>query len=146
MVFLENQFTTMVQGAPADDPYTIQFSIVQRDDLKSLAKGKKYALAIFDTEESKSDAVSVQRCTIRVIFEFIAYIEQGETPNEVLNKVLMNVERRFMEDQTCGGLAINCTVTGSEFDPDYAYDKQAKGALFANVTYIHRTGDPRVIV
>lgn len=132
---------------PVDDPYSIQFDLIQRREFDGSCKGKKYAVAVFDpTSVRTADTYPVTRSKINISLEFLVYIEKNEDPDTMLNRVFAEVERKIMEDQTCGGLAINCTFTGDEKELDGRFEKYAEGAMTLTVDFRHRTTDPRVIV
>lgn len=144
MCYIETAMRNMKKN---ENGYRIQFDgPVERADLGQLAKGKKYALSIFDEVENKTDDVQVKRCELSVNFEFLAYIEKDEKVTTVLNKMANDIERKFLEDETCGGIAINCTVLRIEYDNEYLFEKNARGTMFTIINYRHRQDDPRFIV
>lgn len=141
---LRAKFEAMQDGQPVADPYSVTWSLVTRRPIKQLAKGKRYALGIYDQEETKRDATLPKvECTLRVVLEFHVYVAKEQDASEELNRVLGEVERMVRSDIYLGGKVVKMQVTGSEINIDEQYDSQVSGAVFMTMTYRHHHDDPR---
>lgn len=144
---LKIQLGEMQSGFPVLDPYTVTWSEITRENIEKLAKGKLYALGIYDTEETKSPRIyPITDCTLRVLVEFHVYVQSTKRGSSELNRVLGEIERKIREDRTLGGLAIETEFLGNEFDIDGPYDHEVMGVVTMNIKYRHHTDDPRRIV
>lgn len=144
---LEAHMGTMQADLPVDDPYTVQWSIITRENIGQLAKTKRYALGLYDTEETKNPRTyPVTDCILRVAIEFHAFLQQnsaGEKGSETLNRMLGEIERKIREDRTLSGTCIETEFRGNEFTIDGPFDNQVSGVTYLNVLYRHHTDDPR---
>ena len=139
--------SAMKDGEPVADPYTTTWSVVGREPIEQLTKGKKHALGIYEGTETKTPRAStVMDCSLRAILEFHVYVESAQKASSELNRVLGEVQRKIMEDTSIGSLAIDIVENGNEFDIDGMWDKQVSGALFVTIKYRHHIEDPRASV
>ncbi len=137
----------MKEGKPVADPYTVEFSEIERADVGKLAKGRRFAVAILDGEETKNeDTFPTVRCTMRVLIEFYVYVDTGEEPSKMLNVVLGEIERKIREDKTLGGKVVDVEIVGNELEIDGPFDDQCVGTIFTLVKYRHHTNDPRIAI
>jgi len=144
---MEEHFTAQRQGQPGPDPYTITWSSVERAEIGDLSHGKAYTLAIFDVTETVDFGVSttqgVTNKTLRVVCEFHAMLEAKQKPSTEANRIIGEIQRRMLEDETYGNLAIWIQETGNELNIDNAVDRQISGTVTFNVFYRHSRRDPR---
>jgi len=147
MAAMQDHFETQHQGVPGPDPYTITWSVVDRAEIGDLSHGKAYTLALFDVTETSDFGVAttqgVINKTLRVTCEFHAMLEAKQKPSTEANRILGEIQRRMMEDETYGQLAIWIQETGNELNIDNANDRQISGSVTFNVLYRHSRRDPR---
>lgn len=147
LVAIEDHFKAQKQGIPGPDPYSITWSLVDRAEIGDMSHGKAYTLAIFDQTEAIDFGVStldgVLNKTLRLSLEFHALLEAKQRPSTEGNRILGEIQRRMMEDETFGGLAIWVREIGSEFTIDNVNDKQIEGTVFFDAFYRHSRRDPR---
>lgn len=144
---IEEHFTAQRAGVPGPDPYTITWSKVARADIKDVSHGKSYTLAIFDGSElvtpGVSTTVGVTTKTLALTFEFRAMLEAKQRPGTEGNRIIGEIIRRMLEDETFGNLAIWVQETGNELIIDNENDRQIEGSVFFNMLYRHSRRDPR---
>jgi hypothetical protein len=141
---LETLMASMQADFPVDDPYTVTWSIISREDIGQLPKTKRYALAIYDTEEEKNPRTyPVTDCRLRVLLEFHVYLQKGEKASTELNRVLGEIERKVRSDRTLGDTCIETEFRGNEFSVDGPYEQQVSGVSYLSILYRHHTDDPR---
>lgn len=145
--YLEDHFKAQQQGVPATDPYSITWSVVDRAEIDDLSHGKDYTIAIIDTTEQVDFGVStidgVTNKTLRVVFEWRAFINASARPSIEANRIIGEIIRRVMEDETLGGLAIWMQETGNDWFADNQNTRQIEGNVFMNLFYRHSRRDPR---
>ncbi len=99
---------------------------------------------LFDeTAKRTRDIDPVTYATINCSLEYAVIVEKGENPNQLLNLVASEVERRLMEDVTFGGLAIDISFSKDEKAIGWRHDKAVEGALYFAISYRYRSTDPR---
>jgi len=141
---LEEHLKGVIAGQPVADPYTIEWSLVTRKIIGSIARGKRNALGIYDGEERKTErSYPVVDCVLRVTLEFHLYVEEGDQSTVDLNKYLGELGRRWRENRTLDGNAYDVNEVGSDLDIDSQYDRQVSGAMYLEISYRHHTDDPR---
>ncbi len=144
---IEQHFEAQRQGLPGPDPYSLTWSVVDRTDIKDLSHGKAYTLAIFDGAEiitpGVTSLVGVTSKTLSLTLEFRAMLEAKQKPSTEGNRIIGEIIRRMLEDETFGGLAIWIQETGSEKIIDNENDRQIEGSVFFNLLYRHSRRDPR---
>jgi hypothetical protein len=144
---VEDHFKAQRQGAPATDPYTITWSIVDRADVSDMAHGKAYTLAIFEGNESIDaglstlDGVTFKTLTLNV--EFRALLNRDQRPSVEANRIIGEIIRRMLEDETLGGLSVWIQEIGNEFFIENVNDRQIEGTVTFNMLYRHSRRDPR---
>jgi hypothetical protein len=143
LAWLAGHIASMPSGAPADDPYAVTWGLVTRGRLGENADKKRYACGVYDTTESKTQAMGKTTCVLRVVIEFRVWVDTGQDPGTETNMVLGELQRRIREDITCGDNALNLVETGNEIDIDGPTDHQTQGAIFLNLQYRHHESDPR---
>ncbi len=147
---IECHFKTQAQGDPAPDPYTITWSLVDRVDLSDLSHGKAYTIAILEGGEAVTPGVStlegVTTKTLGVTCEWHSMLEAKQRPATEANRILGEIIRRMLEDETYGGLAIWIQETGNEAIIDNQNDRQIEGSVSFNVLYRHSRQDPRAVI
>ena len=147
---IECHFKVQRQGVPAPDPYTITWSIVDRADISEISHGKAYTIAILDGAEVPDQGVSttqgVTNKTLTVACEFQAMIEAKQKPSTEANRILGEIIRRMLEDETFGGLVIWIQEASNQLFIDNQNDRLIEGNVTFNVFYRHSRRDPRQVV
>lgn len=145
---------TTALGEPA--PYDFAWDVVIRQPLTEDEKRKRYALAVIDPAEVKEFQIHTFRARLNLELRFHVLagqvLSRGEDVSQVANMILLNIERRVMEDIQLGEggssvatdkLADQVILVGSELDIDSFQDRKIEGAVFVDVLYKHVHGDPR---
>ena len=140
---IADKFRTMQAAEPAEDPYGVEWSIVSRDPIKQLTKGKARALGVYGTDTQRKGNFPFVTVTLGLVIEVhVAKVENKDMSRTVEEHIGV-VERRLKEDGTLGGLVHDIIVTGDQVTVDGPYDNQAEGALFCMVRYSQQENDPR---
>jgi hypothetical protein len=138
-----NHFETLVPGT-GDDDYKYGYSLVTRSPMTGIQKGKALAMGVYGgTQERTFKSHPKTQVAMQVILEIYYYREQGKNPIEVLEQLVQEAERRVMEDERVGGLAINCNVVSSVTEADGRFDNYSEAALVMEVLFQHHRTDPR---
>jgi hypothetical protein len=147
MVAIEDHFRAQRKGVPGPDPYSITWTVVDRADISDLSQGKAYTLAIFDGAETITPGVTsldgMTSKTIALTLEFRAMLEAKQRPSTEGNRIIGEIIRRMLEDETFGDLAIWIQETGNEKIIENQNDRQIEGSVFFNMLYRHSRRDPR---
>ena len=138
-------FDAMEASLPSGDPYGVAWSVVTREPLINGApKGKLNALGIYGgTEKKKRVNFQITDVVIPCVIEFYVHKVPNENLTILVERMAGVVERRLEEEGTWGGLALDTTVTGSSSTVEGQYDNQGEGAVYFDVQFRHRAGDPR---
>lgn len=140
MMWLEDQFLAKRLGI---DGYGITWTAVQRRPLSQQEMQSGNAIAMYDLTESKTQQMQFQFCSLTIFAEFYHQMQIGEHPADVLNMMLTDVQRVFREDNTFGGLTIDCLERKNQIDVDGPLEKTVTGVVEFVVTYRHAADDPR---
>jgi hypothetical protein len=138
--------TTTYSGFTTPNAYDFEWTVVQREPLTERETKKRFALAITETDEQKSEQIQCQHCYLQITLEFNALLNRDEVPSSMCSMILSNMARRIREDPTLGGIAINVRETGNTTDVDSWADRMVNGAMFISVLYKHALDDPRAYV
>jgi hypothetical protein len=150
----------LTEGQPPSDPYLTTFGLVTRgSSLEGVHETVgPYALAIVDTDEQANIQIQHYIRRLTVVLEFSAYVDSGEEPSEVANRVLADLQRKFREDLNLTEpddgvralldrkLAVNVEEVRTQLFIDGYDARKVSGALFLLVTYKTGAQDPRVYV
>lgn len=137
-------FDTVAQDG---DKYPFAFNYVTRLPVANLKTGQRAVLGIYAGEDPKSvRAGIVMDCLMTVTFEIWVHRDTGENMPDLLEDALALVERRLMEDQRLGGLALDINIQRLDTDIDGPFDNQSAGAITATVRYQHHRDDPALEV
>lgn len=145
------RFAGIVAGAPAGDPYTIQWSTVLRRPAKELERGKANVLSVLATRENKDYLTQQMESTMEVVLEWAAMLQGTMDPDTFNNTILMEVQRKavdmatWTETGTGEQLILAVYERGNELNVDSYTPANAKveGTLFLTVIYRHYQLDPR---
>lgn len=137
------QGTSTFSGFTVPNAYDFEWSLVQREPLGERETKKRFALAITETDEQKSDQIQTQHAFLQVTMEFHMLLNRDEVPSTMASMILSNMARRIRSDHTLGGVAVNMRETGNTIDVDGFADKIVNGAMFISILYKHATDDPR---
>jgi hypothetical protein len=156
---VHRRLATIVQGAPATDPYPVAFGLVSRgSSLEEVHLTHRYACSVLDSDEQVSRRH--QQVVRQLVFavEFSAAVDGSEDPSTVANRALGVVQRRLREDfhltEPDDGIRSELDrqlVEGIEelrnqlFIDGYG-DRYVSGAAFFQVTYKTDSKDPRTRV
>ena len=146
-------------GQPQDDPFQVTFGVVTRgSSLEGIHETEgKYSLAILDTDEQKSPKIQQMVALLTVALEFFAWVEEGEQPSSVGNKVMTDIQRKMREDLNLTEpddgrnvqdrqLSENVEEIRNQMFIDGYADRKINGVVFYNITYKHGVNDPRLLV
>ncbi len=149
---------TMQAGQPTSDPYLTTFEVVTRGSpLEGLHKTVKVGLAILDADEFKTPKINQMDVSLRVITEWFSWVDAGEQPSVVGNRVMGDIQRRMREDfnltEPDDGrplkdrqISEHVEETGNQMFIDGVQDSQITGAITWNIRYKHGINDPRELV
>ena len=149
------RFDKIVKGAPAADPYTFEWSTVQRQPLTEGAQRREHEIAVVDQQEIKEIQIQNQQVSLEIELQFSSVIPSKYDPSEWANDVLTQISRKLNEDiylfeggQGSGGdqLAFQMTDTGNEYVVDGETDRRIEGVVFVKVLYKHSIADPRAFL
>lgn len=144
---LKTHLELMTTSYPVGDPYSVNWTGgVFRETIEKLAVGKLAMLGVYDGPERVDEKFPLTHKVMRVTLEFHIRIDSGQTASARLNEVLGDIQRHLYRDRTLGGLVVDMREVENTLDIEYLYDKVVQGALFLDVSYRHKTGDPREVV
>lgn len=141
---METDFAGIVKDEPVDNPYMFEYSEVTRLPVTSgIMKGKRAVLGIYPTTERKtSEHNTVVTVTMRVVLEIHITRDTGENLADNLEIALKEAERRCMENQQWGGLAIDTNVVESDTNIDGQFANSGNANLYIDVKFRHHRDDP----
>jgi len=148
------------QGQPTSDPFQVTFGVVTRgSSLEGIHETEgKYSLAILDTDEQKNPKIQQIVAILTVVLEFFAWVDDGEEPSSVGNKVMTDIQRKMREDLNLTEpddgkrslqdrqLSENVEEIRNQMFIDGYADRKINGAVFYNILYKHGVNDPRLLV
>ena len=130
-----------------DDKYPFSFTYVTRLPVANLKTGQRAVLGIYAGEDHKTPTAGIaMTCLLTVTFEIWVHRDTGENMPDLLEDALALVERRLMEDQRLGGLAMDINIQRLDTDIDGPFDNQSAGAITATIQYRHHRDDPALEV
>lgn len=139
-------FKTMDKNLPADDPYGWEFSVVSRDTLGALVKGKRAALGVYGGTATRKSRYPFYDVSLEVVLEAHVAKQAGVDMTTTVETLLGVMERRLKENNEhdkLGGLILDIEINGDQVNVDGQHDNEADGALFVTVRYSQREDDPR---
>ena len=139
LIALENVVATMA----TDPDYMLHWGRVSRAPLIDADWKKKYSCGVHDTTEKVDRTANFWYRSLNVVIEFRVTVEQNESPSQEAGRVLGQLQRRIMENDTLGGVVINVQEGGNELYVDFEDARKVSGALFVVVQYRHAENDPR---
>ncbi len=143
---IEAHFIAQKQGV-GSDPYSITWSRVDRVELDDVGHGKRYTLSLLEGVTVITPGVSttegVTTKTLALAAEFKAFINKEDRPSVEGNRIIGEIVRRMLEDETYGGLAIWIQEAGDELLIESQNDRQIEGTVFFNILFRHSRRDPR---
>ena len=147
---LASLFTAMEIGQPETidgygnpNAYEFTFSTVVRHPLSERERRTRYALAVVDGRENKIENIAFMTNQFDVALDFSALLDTNESPSEVLNMMLTNMQRKIREDITLGGLVDRVAELGNDLDIEFWEERSVSGTLFIQIQYRHAEADPR---
>ncbi len=145
---IKDLFVTMDAALPVGDPYEVEWSIVTRDPIRQLTKGKVRALGVYAGESIRTEKFPFLHVMLPVVIEVHAAKQSGVDMSRTIEDLLGVVERRLKEGMNDGqplrAYVHDLKITGEQVTVDGAYDNQAEGALFLTLTFSQREDDPRL--
>lgn len=141
---IETSFGAIVKDAPVDNPYMFEYSEVTRLPVTAATmKGKRAVLGIYPTTERKTPGHNtVVDVLMRIVLEIHITRDTGENLADNLELALKDAERRCMESQQWGGLAIDTNVIESDTNIDGQFANTGNANLYIDVKYRHNRDDP----
>lgn len=130
-------------AADLEVDYGISFSVVSRDPLGQLPKGKLSAIGIYGSDTARSRNSSWTSVTMPCVAELHLAREEGVPLAKSMERYLGAVEKRLRDNKTLGGLIADLEVTSDSVDVDSPYGPQVDGALYFTVKFFQNTEDPR---
>lgn len=132
---------------PAEDGWQFEFGEVTREQVENIAVGKRAVCGVYPGAETKKETAGiVMDCSLELTIEVHVRKDANEKLSDMLEIGLLIAERRIMEDQECGGLALDITITGSDPELEGPYKNQAMAALYATVRYRHHRDNPATAI
>lgn len=149
-------FESQEAGVPAPwsidaSPYDFTWSTVVRYPMSDLERRKNYSLSIVEVQEVKERGVNWMDPTLSLELTFFVMLDTEESGPEVLNQVLLNIQRRIrcdprLANQNSGtALVIDLYETGNSVDMEYYADKKLYGTVDIAMRYKHSVNDPREV-
>lgn len=136
--------------------YDFAWDEVIKQPLTEAETRKRYSLAVLDVGTVREFLEFQFRARLNLELRFRALagqvLSRGEDPSDLARTILLNLERRIMEDIHLGEggsalatdkLADQVIILGDEIDVESFQDKRIEGALFVEVLYKHSHGNPR---
>jgi hypothetical protein len=148
---IEELFDSQVAGEPAADPYDFEWAVVQREPLQDAQRRQRFALAVLDGPEEKALGLDVTWPNFSVSLDFSTLMEREEKPSQLLNCILLNIQRRLRSDPRLtnvnGGTPIVITMweVGNDVNIESYLDREVSGTVFIIVKYKHSENDPRLV-
>ena len=147
MQFLQNSLETMLSGEPVQNPYAITFNTVQREPLSDDMMMAKYVAYLFDETAARQRATDpTTYAEINCVLAYAVIVEDEENPSTLLNLVASEVERRLLEDVTCGGLSYDIVFTKDTKIIGWRFDRSVEGEISFLIKFRYNTSDPRKTV
>ncbi len=152
------RLSSMQAGQPTSDPFQTTFEVVTRgSSLEGIHKTGKSGLAILDAVEFKTPKINQMDVQLQVTLEFLSWVDTGETPSGVGNRILGDIQRRMREDinltEPDDGrpvkdrqIAYHVEEMSNEMFIDGVQDTIISGAVTWNIRYKHAINDPRELV
>ena len=138
---------TLFEGVVVGPDYPFAFNFVTRLPVASLKVGQRAVLGIYAGEDPKTPTAGIaMTCLMTITFEIWVHRDVGENMPDLLEDALALVERKLMEDQRLGGLAMDINVQRLDTDIDGPFDNQSAGAITATIQYRHHRDDPALEV
>lgn len=122
--------------------YGVHFSLTTREPLGQLPKGKESALGVYGGNSERAMRHPFYDVSIPLVVEIHVGKETGVDIAKTVERYLGVIEKVLKLNETLGGLASTIEVTGDNVDVDSPYDKQADGALYADVKFSQQVLDP----
>lgn len=136
--------TVPLNPVVGSDPYGYAWSVVTKDQLNDVPKGKNTALGVYAATSIKMDAYFPEKnVDLPIVIEVYANKVGPQPLDTLLTDLLVVVERRLNEDVTLGGLSYDIQVTGESVSVGSQYDNQGSAALYFTVKYNQNRYDPR---
>lgn len=143
---LKTWVESIEQGRPTSDPAVLTLSEVSRAPYQDYPKTKRAICAILvSSVRRQPGSWPYTEATMQVEFQVHLYRDTGEQAAILVETVLSDIERRVMQDQTIGGLALRTVFGDMTFDLDGVFDNSVTGSVFAEIRYRHTHTDPRSV-
>jgi len=151
LVELKRRFEVQVKGAPAADPYTLEWGTVQREPLGDQRR-KEHELAILDRSEDPVLEIQNYHVLLDVELEYSSQLPAGDDPSTWNANVQAQISRKLHEDifMTEGGvdsggdiLALSVTERNSDWVVDDENDRRIEGFKNITIMFKRKIADPR---
>ena len=135
-----------IAGMKTDPAYLVKWGRVTRAPLQDADWKHKYSVGIHDTTETVSHkTMGHWYRALNVVIEFRCTVEQNQIPSQEAGRIMAQIQRRVMENDTLGHVIINIQETGNELYVDFEDSRHVSGAIFMSMTYRHSESDPRTL-
>lgn len=143
---IKDRFETVTASSFEDNPdgYRYKYSQVSRSSYSNSPKGKNLSMYVHGGTENKfHKAHPKKHVNMSVVLEIYYLREKNIEPVRALEKLVAEAERRVMEDETFGNLAISCIIDNVMIETDGRFDNHSEAALVMTVLFSHHRADPR---
>lgn len=130
-------------GALFEEQYSLAFSLVTREPLGGLPKGKLSSLGMYGGTTERVTRFPHYEVTLPVVCEVHIAKEPEVKIAKTVERYLGVVEQVIRNDRTLGGLVTDIEVTGENVDIDSPYPNQADGALYFTLRFFQQMDDPK---
>ena len=137
---IQLSLSTMRAGV---DGYTTTFDVVKRRPLTRSELTYNASASVVDMAEKKDQMIGVYRCRLVVGIEFYVRLALGDVHLIEGTRVVGDVERRLLEDLTCGGNSLNLIASSNELDGAVGGERIVAGIAYFEIVYHHLAQDPR---
>jgi hypothetical protein len=130
-------------SAEFETRYGVGFSLVTREPLGALPKGKLSTLGMYGGTTERAIRFPHVEITMPVVCE-VHLSKEPEAPiAKTVERYLGVVEQVLRASRTLGGLVTDIEVTGDNVDIDSPHPNQADGALYFTLRYFQQMDDPK---
>jgi len=144
---LVENFKAVKKNLPVEDPFEFEYSTVKLGPLGNPDNTKRAAIGVVTENETTDFSVnSLTIRNLRVAIEFRITVNKGDDDPAIMGeRVLTEVQRIIIGDDTLGGKAVIVQEVANQIDLDTYADRAVQGVLFVNVKYRHFNDDNRTI-
>lgn len=131
------------EGETLEQEYGLALSVVTREPLGQLPKGKLSSLGMYGGTAERTPRFPHAEVTLPVVCEVHISKEVDVALAHTVERYLGFVEAVLKKAGTLGGLIAMLEVTGDNVDIDSPHAGQADGALYFTVKFFQQLEDPK---